>query len=58
MQLMQEMMTSAQDAPILTTAMARQRQVLAVRTLPSASAVLDFPETVNPTSVYGGESNL
>jgi hypothetical protein len=58
MQLMQEMMTSAQDAPILTTAMARQRQVLAAPTLPSASAVLDFPETAKPTFVFGGESNL
>jgi hypothetical protein len=54
MQLMQELMTSAQDAPILTTTMVRQRQVLAVPTLLSASAVLDFPETVKPTFVFGG----
>ena len=54
MQLMQEMMTSAQDVLILTTTMARQQQVLEVPMLPSASAVLDFPETVKPTFVFGG----
>jgi hypothetical protein len=54
MQLMQEMMTSAQDVLILTTTMARQQQVLEVPMLPSASAVLDFPETVKLTFVFGG----
>jgi hypothetical protein len=54
MQLMQEMLTSAQVVLILTTTMARQRKVLEARILPSASAALDFPETVKPTFVFGG----